>query len=182
MRLTSDEFQVVNGFIGTLFGTGATAATAHGLPIDTMGFNDVMVFCSSGMVTGTGGAAVDTVFELQESATINGTAAAWTDIDNGAVNGTAKVTLSTVIGTTNIVAQSKMYERLDDTNRKRYIRLKASVYSTVPGMATMSAVVVLGNPQDTLYINQPDGVAATGTYAGNGFWLGDLYTTFSFNS
>jgi len=181
-RLTDNEVQVLTGYVGAILNSdsnGAVQATDRGLPIDTMGFKDILATLAIGNVGGTAGQVVDVDAWLEESATIDGTTTAWVRIGDGAINGSANFTSTAVtVGTTNVVAQRKIYEKLDDTNRKRYIRAVGAVKSTGGSVASLAVSIILANPDNTIYINQSTGAAITDTYAGNMYKTANLYGTF----
>ena len=149
MRRSTAVYEVRPANIGTI----AYGLTAVGAPIDTLGFADVLatLVCGpalAGTATNTGSLSI----KFQESASTTGTGSSWTDITNGVVNGSFKLTDVAVIAGTTFLAMGKMYERLSDANRKRYIRCHATLAGTDMGtLVTLPycVTVLLGSPVDT---------------------------------
>jgi len=154
MRTYDGLFELRPTMIGTLSAIGGTAI---GAPVDCLGFKDVLAIVTAGALVGSAGANTTVTIKFQESAQADGTGALWSDITNGAVNGSMKfsaITHSGIdAGTWAQYQAQKLYERLDDNNRSRYIRAHATVSGTVGHGAKLSVACLLGRPDDTLYIN-----------------------------
>jgi hypothetical protein len=58
------------------------------------------------------------------------------------------------------LVMAKQYSRLDDSNRKRWIRAHATVSGTNSCSPKYSVAFLLGNPDDTLYINNAEVMAS----------------------
>ena len=139
----------------TLIGSIDTtsAKTAVGAPIDTLGFKDMMATLVLGAASGTTTATGTLAVKLQESASATGTGGAWTDITDGAITGTLAFTTLTVTGTDPSMQMGKLYERLQEGTRARYIRAHATAGGT-SGLGMKYCVqILLGRPNDTLYIS-----------------------------
>lgn len=154
MRENSGLLELRPTLIGTLSTIGGTAV---GRPVDTMGFSDVLAVLTAGALAGSAGANCSYAVKFQESASADGTGANWSDIENGAINGTMAFTTLTFsgidAGTFANYQADKLYERLSDGNRARYIRAHATLTGTAGYGAKLSVVCLLGRPSDTLWIN-----------------------------
>lgn len=135
----------------SLVGTITAGKTAVGAPIDTMGFKDVLAVLVCGAAYGTDANVVTLDIKIQESASPTGTGAAWSDIDNGSVNGTFSIGTITLEGTNQGPQFGKAYEHLG-LNRSRYIRAHATLAGTAGLSPKFSVGFLLGRPDDTLYI------------------------------
>lgn len=170
--------KVKTGYAGALYSSGTVGGSDCGFPIDTRGFNAIMAVLSAGVPNGTAGDGILVNVKFQESATINGTGTAWSDIGDGKLNGTMSLSSQLLMGTT-IMGNDKAYERLDDANRKRYIR--ANPYITGSAGVSLTPVgvsLLLLGAGDTYYINADATAAITDTYAGAGYTGADLYNTY----
>lgn len=137
----------------SLIGTLSYGLTAVGVPVDTLGFRDVMAVLVAGSVQGTDANQGTLAVKIQESASITGTGAGWVDIDNGDYNGTFEFdSIAIVAGTNEVLHMGKQYERLGG-NRSRYIRAHATIAGTDSISCKFSVAFLLGRPNDTLYIN-----------------------------
>lgn len=177
--MTDNEVKVKTAYAGMIASTsGAVGGTDKGLPIDTRGFNRVMAILSAGSANGTAGDGVLVNVNIQESATIGGTGSAWSNINDGMINGTMSLSTQLLMGTT-IQGNDKAYERLDDSNRKRYLRAAVSIVGTAGLSVTPVGVsLLLYGANDTLYINSDLTGAITDTQAGQNVWGGDVYSTY----
>lgn len=136
----------------SLVGSIAVGATAVGAPIDTLGFKDVLAVLIAG--AGLFGTATNTgtlTVKIQESATTAGTGALWSDITDGAVNGSFKFTDIAVAGTNGGPYMGSRYEHLG-LGRSRYIRAHVTMAGTAPLGPKFSVGFLLGRPDDSLYI------------------------------
>lgn len=124
------------------------AITSVGAPIDTLGFKDVLAILISNSVVGSNPGLL--LVKVQESATPTGTN--WTDITNGQVNGSYTLTVTYASGTDPAFHMAKSYERLQDTNRLRYIRMLAVNNGTSGLGIRFSGGFLLGRPSDSIYV------------------------------
>jgi hypothetical protein len=108
------------------------------------------------------GSTISLAVKIQESASVTGTGADWTDITDGAYhNGSFDFDTLTFTGTDPGLYMEKQYEVLKDGKRKRYIRAHATLTGTV-GMGPKFCVqFLLGRPDDTLYISNAETQATT---------------------
>ena len=174
MREHSALMELKPAFCGIVVGSEAAAQTAYGATIDTLGFADVLATIAIGSVYGTAAATATVTVQFQEATSANGS---FTDIDDGAINGTMALSIQ-VIGhtalTTPALFMGKIYERLGSGGqggvlRSRYIRPHISTVGTAAskyGFA-ISVNCLLGRPLDTLYIQNPS-LLATGNSAYGG--------------
>lgn len=157
MRQYTDLLDLHPSMIGTISTIGATAI---GSPVDTMGFADVLATLCAGAVFGSGtGSTITLAIKVQESASAIGTN--WTDITDGAVNGSFDFDTVTLTGTSSVMVMEKQYERLNDSVRLRYIRAHATLAGTVGLGPKFCVAFLLGRPDDTLYIQSAE-TQATG--------------------
>lgn len=166
MRDRYSTSEVYCAAAGVLHNSGSTARTQIGAPIDTLGFKDMLaVLTIPGVIAGSGtDLAVGCYAKFQEAGSATGTTTAWADITNGAFTGTCQMTtVSGAVGSAALMSVStfkvaKMYERLNDGVRKRFIR--AVVYASggagVNAHIPYSVSVILGRPENTsLYVVNP---------------------------
>jgi hypothetical protein len=163
MRDYASTMEFFNALTAVVWCSDTTGGTCTGYSIDTAGFQDVLMVVSAANVSGTNASHGDLIVSLQESATKNGTD--FSEIKDGAVNGTCKVTLPLIGHTvaTNYAFMGKAYEKLGSTSvggtyRKRYIRAFATLVGTAAsGLfgAPISVGILLGRPTSTLYIQNP---------------------------
>lgn len=138
----------------SLIGSLSVGLTSVGAPVDTMGFADVLAVLVAGAASGTNGQTGWLDVKIQESATAAGTGALWADIDDGALNGTFEFDQMTFLANTNPTIQmAKQYENVSTSGRKRFIRAHATVTGTDSCNVRYSVAMLLGRPNDTLYIN-----------------------------
>jgi hypothetical protein len=151
MRRTSDVMDLRNAFTAVVVGSEGASCTSWGATVDTNGFADVLAVITAGATYGTSGAAFDILVQFQESITANGS---FTDITDGQVNGSFQTTIHCLASTAPFVYMAKVYERLQDGTRMRYIRPRISVIGTAASRhgATLSIACLLGRPQNTLYV------------------------------
>lgn len=147
MRDTYSGLKLVPTLIGTL---SSGSGTALGAPVDTLGFADVLAMVILGAVAGTDANTADIVVKVQESASITGTGALWTDITDGAINGSYKFDSVQVTATSPIMYMAKKYERLQ-IGRSRYIRAHATISGTDACNPKICVSFLLGRPADSLY-------------------------------
>ena len=162
MRNYSGIFEFSPSLMGTM---SVITGTAVGAPIDRFGFADCLGIVCAGGLQGSTGATVTLSLKVQESAIPEGTGAHWTDITNEAVsNGSfsfSDITLGDSIagGTTTATwipyETVKKYARLTDGNRKRYLRMHATLNGTVGLGPKICAGFLLGRSNDTAYIVDP---------------------------
>jgi hypothetical protein len=154
MRNRDAELELRPSLIGVL---GAViGATAVGAPVDTLGFKELLGVLTAGAIEGSAGAGVFVDVKLQEGASLTGTGALWTDIADGAINGTAAFTQISLghgvdVGTWIPYGAGKLYEQLG-LGRERYIRAHATLTGTVGLSPKVSCSFLLGRPSDTLYV------------------------------
>ena len=155
MRNYDGLFELRPSLIGTISTIGGTAV---GAPVDCMGFKDVLAILTAGSLQGSAGSTVFLDVKIQESASATGTGALWTDVTDGAYHAGSwdfdKMTFTAAtLGTWIQTQADKEYEIVGGVNRKRYIRAHATLSGTVGLGPKLSAVFLLGRPNDTLYIN-----------------------------
>jgi len=171
MRNLDKIHEVYNALSCVLFGSDSTGNTGYGVTIDTNGFEDLLAVVCMGNVSGTAASNGELVVKFQESA--NGTTG-FTDITDGAINGTMQVKLRVkghTAGTTPMNYQTKLYERMKDGTRKRYVRCHATMLATASSGifgGPINVAVLLGRPQNTAYIQAPSLVAS----GNEGAWVG----------
>ena len=166
MRNYNSTFHVVNALTGVIVGSGATVGTLQGNTIDTIGFNSMLGVLLVGSLQATNAVAgqqANLTVKFQEAAA-EGTN--WTDITDGACVGTASVFGSATFDVLAVSAlpmgtylttgqyQRKMFIRLGDGVRKRYLRCNASIVGTAGARGGWSIAVgaLLGRPRDSAYI------------------------------
>lgn len=135
-----------------------------GNAIDTIGFQDLLATLCVGTLKASTAAATATAnltVKLMECATANGT---FTDITDGAINGTATVMGSAKFDVVACVSgsfvqptpfkQRKLYVNLNTSTHKRYIRPHASITGSASCSqeAIVSVALLLGRPRDSSYI------------------------------
>lgn len=167
MRNMDGLLAVRPSLVGTISTIGGTAV---GIPIDTIGFADVLGILVAGAVAGSTGSTVYLDVKVQESASATGTGANWSDIKDGAYNGTfsfsqvsfgANLAGGDTTGTWQPYKVGKEYERLADGVRKRYIRAHATLSGTVGIGPKFTVTFLLGRPNDTAYITNATTFAST---------------------
>lgn len=163
MRNYNSVFHTKNALTGVICASHTTAATLQGIAIDTIGFKDMLAVLCIGTLKGSGAASQTATLtvKFQEAAAIG---TDWTDITNGAINGTATVKGSAVFDAVALVAESrpyatgqyqrKLYLNLNDGVRKRYLRANASIVGAGSQTAefVVSIAAILGRPVDSNYI------------------------------
>jgi len=152
MRQWSD----VTDYHPVLFATiGAEASgTVQGNAVDVHGFADVMAIITYSCIGGTTDTFGKLTIKLQESDTF-GTGASYSDITDGAINGS--FTIDTVYATAltyPFLASTTIYERVNDGNRKRYLRPHALFTGTAGCIFGVTVGLLLGRPRDTLYMTK----------------------------
>lgn len=165
MRNYDGTFQFIPSLIGTLSTIGGTAV---GNPVDTLGFKDTLAILTAGALVGSAGSTTYLDLKVQESAVPDGTGGNWSDITDGAYHAGSwdfdQLTFGGVDAGTWIPYQSAAeYEQLggNDANRKRYIRVHATLTGTVGHGPKISAGFLLGRPSDTLYLSGATEFAST---------------------
>lgn len=170
MRQYSDIMEYRPSLIGTISTIGGTAV---GIPVDCLGFSDALAILTAGALVGSTGSTVTLAVKLQESATPTGTGANWTDITDGAVHAGSwdfdditfggNLAGGDTTGTWQPYQTGKQYDYVGgrDYKRKRYIRAHATLAGTVGLGPKFSVGILLGRPNDTLYINNATSFAST---------------------
>lgn len=168
MRDRESMVEVRPSLIGTLSTIGGTAV---GIPVDTLGFKEVLGILVAGAVAGSTGSTVNLAIKVQESASPAGTGAGWSDITNGAIcAGSFNFTTlifggdlagGTTTGTWLPYQMDKQSEKVCDGRRLRYIRAHATLSGTVGIGPKFAATFVLGRPIDTLYAANAVTMAST---------------------
>jgi hypothetical protein len=151
MRRYSDLMDLHPSIIGSMSVIGSTVI---GAPVDTLGFADVLAVLIAGQLMGTGDgtANVTLAVKVQESASITGTGALWTDITDGAIHvGSFDFDSINFANTSPVLSMAKEYEHLA-IGRKRYIRAHATLSGTVGVGPKLCVAFLLGRPNDTLYV------------------------------
>ena len=172
MRRDTSLFQVMPALTGVMYASDSTGVTTYGSSIDTMNFRQVLATLSVGLVSGTNAAPVEVTAQFQES--INPTGP-FTDIDDGAINGTMSFTAINCLANTSYNSMGKLSESWNDSVRKRYIRVAATAKGTSGNQSWLpiNVTVLLTQPSDTLYISNPTTLATGNAEAGSG-----LFSTF----
>lgn len=134
---------------------GAEAGgTLTGNSVDVSGFADVMAVITYSCIGGTTDTFGFLTVKFQESDTF-GTGASYTDITDGAINGSMKIdSVYATALTYPFLASTTIYERMADGNRKRYIRPHALFTGTKGCMFGVSVALLVGRPRDTLYMTK----------------------------
>ncbi len=145
MRTVDATRDLHPSLIGSL---SVNAITAVGASVDTLGFSNVLAFVMASAVVGSNPGLL--LLKVQESATPTGTN--WTDITNGALNGSFTLSLTWATGTDPAPRMARSFERLNDANRLRYIRLLAVNNGTSGLGVRYAGGFLLGHPDDTLYV------------------------------
>lgn len=136
--------------VGTI---GINAGTTISTSVDTFGFTDIYGIITYAAVGGTATAAATVDFKFQQGDSVNGTGSDFADITDGDVMGSMKVTSQTITApTAPQLASTTFYERLKNDTRKRYLRCIATHTGTSGAEIAYTVGVVLGRPNDTLYI------------------------------
>jgi len=156
-------------FRASLVGSIYVGETAVGAPVDTQGFSQVLALIVSGAVGGTDGAYTSLAIKIQESDTATAIGSDWSDIENGQVNGTMALTaIGHQAGTNDVIDMGKLYEKVSDGVRLRYLRAHATLTGTAGGQPRYSVGFLLGTPMDTVFYvvnpsSQPTGNTETAT-------------------
>jgi len=155
--------EVFNALTCVLFASDSTGNTGYGCSIDTLGFKDVLGVVTMGAISGTAASTGELTVKFQEAIQASGP---FSDITNGAIMGTMKVALN-VIGYTAVTNpyayMGKLYEKLNDGTRSRYIRCHATLKGTAASgyfAGPISVAVILGRPGDTLWIQNPASIGS----------------------
>lgn len=147
MRNLEDTLELRPSLCGTICAAGKTAI---GAPIDTIGFGNVLAILVAGAASGTSANAATLSVKFQESASATGTGTDWADISNGEINGTlAFANQAFFIGTDQTLRMEKIFEKISDGTRKRYIRAHATLAGTDGAHVKYSVAVLLGACVDT---------------------------------
>lgn len=137
-----DRFSIMearNAASGIILGSSVISITQVGAAFDTLGFKEVLaVLAFPGYVIGSAALATTARYlyaTIEESAVLDGTTTAWSVINDGAYTGTCQMTAVGIVASSTgasvsvvTLKQSKLYERLNDGVRKRFIR--GVVYSS----------------------------------------------------
>lgn len=157
--------KLVNCITGVVLASAATARTQVGIAIDTLGFREMLAMLCVGQAASSTGVNVDIYMRGEECDSANGTYAA---INDGAYTGSCvSTTLALVACTsagaynTNAVYMTKIFERLNDGIRKRFVRFTAYAVGSAPAVhVPYTIAVLLGAADDTdTYISQPTTIA-----------------------
>ena len=158
MRRDVNTFDFHPSLLGTMSVVGGTYL---GAVVDRMGFRDVTAVYTAGAINSTNFTGPTTIaLKVQESAIPEGTGANWSDITNGAINGSFSFATLSLTSTNPILYMDKKFENFADANRKRYIRLHATVGGTTGLGATVCGGFILGGAQTSAYVQ---GGATQGT-------------------
>lgn len=156
-------------FRPSLVGTLSYNLTACGNPVKVTGFADVMAVLIAGAVQGSANNQGTLNVKIQESASSTGTGALWSDITDGAINGTFAFTeIAIAAGTNQVIYAQKKYERMNDANRKAWIRAHATVAGTDSISIKYSVGFLLGRPIDSVYITDATSYSTLNTQYGVG--------------
>jgi len=161
MRNYDGLLELRPSLIGTISDIGATAV---GIPIDCIGFRDVLAILTAGALEGSDGAGVFLDIKVQESASAEGTN--WTDITDGAHHvGSFDFDQLAIghgidAGTWIPYQTGKEYELVTGQERLRYIRAHATLSGTVGLGPKLSVAFLLGRPSDTLYVGNATSFAS----------------------
>ena len=139
-----------------LFATiGAEACgTIQGNSVDISAFHDVMAVITYSCIGGTTDTFGFLRIKLQESDTF-GTGSSYTDITDGAINGSFQIdTVYATALTYPFLASTTIYEKISDGTRKRYLRPHALFTGTAGCIFGVTIGVLLGRPRDTLYMTK----------------------------
>jgi hypothetical protein len=96
------------------------------------------------------------VLKLQTAEALGAVGASWTDITDGAINGSVKITGASITGSGATLYGSMLFERLDQCTHYRYLRPHLTATCTTgaaaAGLGVRYAVnLILCDPIDTLY-------------------------------
>jgi hypothetical protein len=132
------------------------AKTACGNAIDTRGFRGCLatMVCASA-ASSSGASDLALTCKIQQAETMGAAGASWTDITDGAINGSFKLTQIALTGSGASMYAESMYERLDRLGRQRYIRAYVEATSSNAAASLgvrVSVNLVLTDPVDTLYV------------------------------
>lgn len=159
-------------FRPSLIGSLSTiAGTAVGAPIDCKGFQSCLGIVAAGGVQGSTGATVTLSVKVQESADPAAVGTAWSDITNEAMSAGSfsfsGITFGDELAGGTTTATWLPYEtvkknaKLSDGNRKRYIRMHATLSGTIGIGPKFVAGFLMANPVDNYYVtaavSQPSG-------------------------
>lgn len=172
MRQKIDLIQANVLLSGILQTTGTSQETYVGAPFDCLGINEVAAIITVGDCSGTNAQGILIGGKFGESDTIDGT---YTDINDGAINGTMSFTNIQALCGTTFLAQGKLSERMSDGVRKRYIRPIALLTGTAGlTMVPVSITILSSRFEDTAQI--AEGVSqATGAQ----YTLGAMFSTYT---
>lgn len=157
MRRLIDIMDYRPSCVGTI--GGAIAQTVVGCPIDTIGFHDCTVLVTYACIGGTNASISNMEIRFQE-ADVASTVANFTDITDGEIMGSMKVTTANGMATTYpVLASTTFFERLGN-NRKRYIR-PIVLGSNYGCEFAFTIGCILSKPSDTLYIAKSTVITST---------------------
>jgi hypothetical protein len=119
-------------FHPSLIGSFSTAiGTYIGIPVDCLGFTSGLAFAAAGATQGTAGVTWRINIKVQECARLLGSGTEWSDITNGALSGTWKLSeLAADCGTNSTLYKDQVAELISDGNRKQFIRMHATLTGT----------------------------------------------------
>jgi len=141
--------------VGTIY-NAVSGDTWQGAPVQVDGFSEAkLLVIYSAAKYGTAANVGSITLKVQQSATLAGTGSEWTDITDGEVMGSFKVTASITHTGTPWVGSTSAYERIVRGTHKKFLRLHATLGGTAGTTAYVAAGFLLGNPISTLYITNP---------------------------
>lgn len=177
MRGYNQTLELYNLLSCVLTGSDSTGGTANGASISRTTFKDVLMVVSIGEIYSTASTPAELTVSLTESDALSGP---FTVIGNGAINGTATLNINVlagVVATTPGNYMGKLYEKLSDGKRKKFLSCIATLKGTSAKQVggAISVSLLLGRPSDTLYIASPVSIGTGNTKyyaAGGGSYFG----------
>jgi hypothetical protein len=162
MRQWTDIIDYRPMLVGTM--GGLASGTICSDAIDVMGFHDMMGVITYACVGGTNAQDGGWTVYFQEGQLAAGTGGAFTQITDGEVMGSVKVSSCVMYaGTYPTLAATSFYEKLS-TGRSRYLRAivkqDIGVSAATAGCESVLTIgVILGRPCDTLWLAKPTVIA-----------------------
>lgn len=165
MRAYNQQLELYNLLSCVLTGSDATGGTANGASINRTTFADVLMVVTMGEIYGSAATPAELVVSLTESDALSGP---FTVIGNGAITGTCTLKINVkgdTVATNPGNYMGKLYERLSDGNRKKFLSCIATLKGTSAKQTggAISVSLLLGRPSDTLYIANPSSVGTGNT-------------------